>query len=250
MNSSIHCRILAVAAAAVAFGPMGSAAFAFNLVPPEDALTNTQYNALNAFSNVEGLEAPGVENQLLDPELLVASGTGPIDVFFINEGAGFRNALKVVIDGDPLQTIFPDVASPASLNPELDGPLSLGEGRRLGDLAAGAILDFFIDTGNRIYGADDAENPDGLQHVIARSLTVEGDDFVLIGFEDLFGPLGATTPPNEESDRDFNDVVFAVRGIAGEPIHETPTGVPEPGSAIALLGLGLLGLAKRARRTA
>ena len=229
-------------------------------VPLEDILTGGQFDLFNDAVNEERLQLEGITQQSLDPESLrFINGIDPVDVFFINEGATFRSTLQISINGSSLIDVFDDIASPDSIIPEANGPLSLGEGIRIGSFAGNTTLEFFLDTNRQlasnpsidlVYGADAASNPDGLQHVVAEEFTVDGETFVLIGFEDLFGTLNATGGDNENSDRDFNDVVFAVRGIEGDPLIVQPPGpsIPEPTSAIALLGIAALGATKLRRQ--
>jgi hypothetical protein len=74
----------------------------------------------------------------------------------------------------------------------------------------------------------------------------------MIGFEDLYGGLGATGTDlatgrsNERSDRDFNDSIFVVD--IGEANVKSLTGVPEPATTTALIGLGAVSLLKLRRR--
>ena len=226
--------------------------------PDPRQLTDEQFNLFQEAVNEERLELQGANLLTLDPNSLFSdTGFDPIDIFFINEGASFRSSLEVSINGSSRIPVFDDIASPESILPEASGPLWLGEGRRLGSATGETSLQFFIDTngdapGGNVYGANAANNPDGLQHVVAQEFEFNGESIVLIGFEDLFGPLGATGGQNQDSDRDFNDVVFAVRGVAGTPIVGDPDpddpSVPEPASAIALLGVAAFGAAKLRRQ--
>jgi hypothetical protein len=208
------------------------------------------------------------EFKKVDPsKLWFKKGAEALDVFFINEGAGFRNQLLYSVNGGSDKMIFEDVSSTASVIPEANGPLSLGEGRRLGGLAQGSKLNFTIladtataadvDRGRTEAQANDREkyrystdeiNPDQLQHLLAYSY----GDYTLFAFEDLYGGLQQTgEDPNrpgfyfENSDRDFNDVVIAVRGATTVESEA----VPEPGDLLALAGVaGTVGLAALRRK--
>ncbi|PSN20254.1 hypothetical protein C7271_03150 [filamentous cyanobacterium CCP5] len=94
----------------------------------------------------------------------------------------------------------------------------------------------------KVYGSKAANNPDGLEHLIAVNYfdQVEQVNYVVLGYEDLFGPK-----KSGGSDRDFNDVVFAVRGIQ----EGTPTDVPEPSIVLGLM-VGFYGLNRLRRRQA
>lgn len=215
-------------------------------------------NLLNLFNQqfvpAEGVAVANPEFKKVDAsKLWFSKAADNLDVFFINEGAAFRNQLLYSINNGSLNFIFSDVSSPDSVVPETDGPLDLGEGRRLDGVAKGSKLSFtlFADTADAADNRDsrsaedasdrekyrystDETNPDKLQHVLA----YQYQDYLVFSFEDLYGPLGAIGPdPNnpgyffENSDRDFNDVVIAVRGVTTNEAEA----VPEPG---VLLGLG------------
>jgi hypothetical protein len=173
--------------------------------------------------------------------LFFANGTDPLEVYFINEGAGYRNRLDFSLNGGSTQTIFGDISSVNSVLPESNGPLTLGEGRNLGAQAAGTNVSFsLLSNGDSQYAYNTTEslNVDGLQHVVG----YEYGDYLILGFEDLYGGLRQQgEDPNNpgyyfgNSDRDFNDVVIAVKGLKGKKVAETP----EPG---VLLG-GLMAIA-------
>lgn len=215
-------------------------------VAPGLSLSNDLWSYFNGFVQSERLELQGANTLLLDPNSLRwANGVDPAEVYFINEGAGFRNALYYSINGGSEQLIWGDIASPDSILPEANGPMELGQGFSLGQHSGDTRLSLFLSPNgeSRRYGADPTSNPDGLQHVIARNLTVGGENWVLVGFEDLFGDLQATSGLNQNSDRDFNDVVVAIRGVVGRP--DPSTSVPEPGTMMALFGVGAFGLLNR-----
>ncbi|MBP0021080.1 MAG: DUF4114 domain-containing protein [Cyanobacteria bacterium SBLK] len=162
-------------------------------------------------------------------------GVNDVEVYFINEGAGYRNQLFYSTDsGTTKEIIFDDISSPNSILRNSDGPLSLGQGVSLGDFEGETYIEFFLKSngkngGQNFFGFDPTENPDGFPHVLAYTI----DDFVLIGFEDLWNG----------GDKDYNDTVFVVRGVTDSPIP-----VPEPTTTLALLGITALG-ATRIRRS-
>ncbi|MDB9313850.1 DUF4114 domain-containing protein [Spirulina sp. CS-785/01] len=155
-------------------------------------------------------------------------GVNDVEVYFINEGAGYRNQLFYSTDGGDNKTkIFDDLSSPNSILKNSDGPLSLGEGRDLGDFEGDTFIEFFLKSngkngGDHFFGFDSAENPDNFDHLIG----YEMDDFVVLGFEDLWNG----------GDKDYNDTVFAVQGV---------TTVPEPASVLGILGVGGVMLLRR-----
>lgn len=201
------------------------------------------------FVQPERMEITNPSAYKLDPASLVfANGADPVELFFVNEGAGMIGSLFTTINGAPEQQVIEKISSQESIIAEANGPLSLGQGWNLGQQAAGTSLGFSLapwQGSNWRYGADPTQNPDGLQHMVAYQYL----DWVVIGFEDLFGELGATGGNNQNSDRDFNDVVFAIRGVAGTRIDQPPADVPEPSALLALFGVGAFGALGRRRRS-
>ena len=190
--------------------------------------------------------------QAVDPSSLFWNGVDPIDVFFVDEGAAFRSQLDYTINDGPRNTLFEDISSPDSVLSEADGALELGEGVRVGAFDGPTQISFFLkangfnNPNGYVYGDDAAANPDGLQHMVAFNYydDVADEYWTIIGFEDLFGEEGRTDGRNQNSDRDFNDVVFAVRGVQGEVLVKTP----EPSAMLAFVGLGLAGGLQQVRR--
>ena len=130
------------------------------------------------------------------------------------------------------------------------GSMLLGDGKSINDLSGDVSIDFFIkangarNANGKIYGADPEANADGLQHVVARELKQGDDNWVLLGFEDLYGPHNSE---GGHSDRDFNDVVIAVRGVVGQSVNQ-PEDVPEPTTILGFLVMGALGVVGSRRR--
>ncbi|MBP0008536.1 MULTISPECIES: DUF4114 domain-containing protein [unclassified Roseofilum] len=210
------------------------------------SLRSDLFNTFNGMVRQERLQIEDSAASLLelDPATLQwTEGADSVDVFFINEGAIFRNQLFYSANGGAEQMVFDDIASPNSIIPEANGPMALGEGVSLGTFTGNTSLNFMIkadgaqnDNGH-VYGADASLNPDGLQHVVAYEYfdDVEQENWVILGFEDLFG---VHIDEGGWSDRDFNDVVIAVRGITGNGMP-----IPEPSTTAAILGLAALGMA-------
>jgi hypothetical protein len=221
------------------------------------ALDFDDWFAMNSFVNHERA-AYGSNGAKLDGlvELDLASltweaGASDVEVFFINEGAGYRNqfgystnaptsdsrrGMKQFWNSD-VEVIWDDIASKDSILKNNNGPLALGQGHQIGDVAAGDTVNFFIRNGKKgngdvfdALGKDVTNNADGLQHVT----TYQYEDFLVLAYEDLW----------KGGDEDYNDVVIAVRGLTDT---ETAT-VPEPTGVLGLLGLGVAGTILRRRQ--
>ena len=189
--------------------------FQRNVLPAFQAFIDANLNEMSKFKS-----APEF---VLDPtKLYLPLPTDrPIRVYFVHEGAAYRNQLGVSIvdaghgrDGDselhdPLdggELIFPDASyqdPPDGLSP--GGPLNRGDFVQIGNLPAGKQLDFFLVSnganGRRGVLRNFHEfNSDGLQHVVAAYFSEDYPGFVLIGFEDIVGG----------GDLDYNDCLFVV----------------------------------------
>lgn len=201
-------------------------------------------------------ERVAVENSgqfLLDPSKLKLKFDHNVSVSFINEGAGYRNQLAFNSIGTTTTSglVFNDIScmGEGCVGDWGGSALKLGDTVKLGTIKGGSQLDFALKAdglngGTNLFGTQTQHNSDGLQHVVAYAV---GKSHILIGFEDLFGDKGATGGRNENSDRDFNDVVFVID--VGEKNLETLKGekVPEPSLVVSLLGLGAAGLVARRR---
>lgn len=210
--------------------------------------------ALDAFLQKSLGERSKVDDSrmLLDPGSLNLRNESDVRVYFIGEGAGYRNTLGFntsgsgVTTGDP-QLIFPDGSSPVSTydpaktaTRTASAPLLPGDFVDLGRMAAGTMLDFFLIAngaggGKTVFSTDKSANADGINHVVAFAYVMANSPYLVIGFEDLWGG----------GDRDFNDILFAVDiGVANV---KALTATPEP--ALALTLVTLLGLTLRRRRS-
>ncbi|WP_017300045.1 DUF4114 domain-containing protein [Nodosilinea nodulosa] len=201
-----------------------------------------------------------LSNYQLDASKLFWNGVDPVEVYFINEGAAYRNQLSYSAYDDmgnlkQSAMIFNDISSPDSILSERNGALALGQGVSLGGFVGATQLDFSIisdgfnlakpgpkakakdiakyesELAKRTLGTDPTKNSDGLQHVVA----FQHNDWIILGFEDIVGG----------GDLDYNDVIFAVRGIQeGAPSED----VPEPSALLGMLVLGIGGFTTLRRR--
>ncbi len=155
----------------------------------------------------EGVEflAVGVTRLDEDALFLLENSDRPIRVYFVNEGAGYRNTFgySTSVAGSfaagERKIVFPDVSDGTWGGPEM---LAAGDWIELGDFPAGTAFEFFIvrnavNGGTHVFTNQDHLNPDGIQHLAAWLL---GDRYVLLGFEDLLNG----------GDLDYNDVVVVV----------------------------------------
>ncbi|MCU0566133.1 MAG: DUF4114 domain-containing protein [Oculatellaceae cyanobacterium Prado106] len=210
------------------------------------------------FVQKERVEIQGAQQFMLDPSKLMMKYAHDVSVFFINEGAGFRNQLAYeATSAKGAKTtglIFNDISSTESIISNSDGPLKKGDGVNLGKMAAGTQLDFWLraDGKNKgsksnIFGTQVASNGDKLQHVVAYAYK----NYILLGFEDLWGEKDATGGNNQKSDRDFNDAVF-VLDIGAANVRNLVQPVPEPTVTLGLMGAGAAALfgTRRRRQTA
>ncbi len=202
------------------------------------------------FVQLEGQLFTNPALRRLDPNKLKLSTNSEVKVFFLNEGAGKRNDLAFSALGATTTTgmLFEDISCRnGCMLSEPDGNLNIGDWRSLGTFGRGTQFNFnllatnFIDGLTDVYGADSSSNPDGLDHLVA----FEYKGYLMLGFEDLFGPQGATGGRNEGSDRDFNDVAVVLKMPVKEADYQA---VPEPSSLLGLAAVGLLATARNRRQ--
>ncbi len=237
--------------------------------PVQDRATDTSgfqslIPSFQSYVQKDGISIPEGNVKQLDPSQIVLKDDHDVRVWFVNGGAVYHDQLAYeATKSSNYQNgyIFTDTSCKTGNNnncakPLDDGNLNVGDYVDLGKLTSGTQLNFWLrangarpnDPGainpttglKNIYSTDTTQNPDQLDHVVAYSLD---DRYLLVGFEDLFGAKGSTAGGNLDAvaDRDFNDVVFAV------DFGKVAT-VPEPTSAIALLGAGVVGILKLRRQ--
>lgn len=234
----------------------------YNSQAKDYSLEFEDWFAINSFVNDESA-AYGTDGAKLNDltalnleALTWEAGAHGVEAFFINEGAGYwnkfgysltndesmapyassNNALKEFWD-EEVNTMWSGIASENGIYAN-GGSMTLGEGYSIGNVSAGDTVSFFLKNqpGNVFDSGTvgNTHNKDGLQHVT----TYQYEDFLVLAYEDLYGG----------GDKDYNDVVIAVRGL----VDTTPdvADVPEPATVLALLGLGVVGSAVKRKQAA
>ncbi|GAB5558390.1 MAG: hypothetical protein SynsKO_00370 [Synoicihabitans sp.] len=214
-----------------------SASFQEDALPVITDLINTQLGENVQFNNQTAYS--------LDPTKLRLATESTARVYFVGEGAGYRNTLgfnalpagadtpETVVTADS-ELIFPDSSSSVSTYDPASSarrysraPLLPGDFVDMGTFAAGTTLDFFLiangaNGGRNAYSAPATRNPDQLDHVV--SFVLPDSPYLIIGFEDLFGG----------GDKDYNDLVFAVD--IGAANLQKLISTPEPSTWAIMFG--------------
>ncbi|MEO0683861.1 MAG: DUF4114 domain-containing protein, partial [Cyanobacteria bacterium J06649_11] len=202
--------------------------------------------------------AEEVKAQRLDANKLFLKHDHEMRVWFINEGAGYRNQLAYeATKGDDYEKgmIFDDIActTGCQLSNGSNGVIDIGDFVDLGLIEGGTQLNFLLkadgaskNTRNGdIYGVDESLNRDGLQHLMAFEVEAGGREYLMMGFEDL----------RNGGDLDYNDAVFVVDFGEGN-LTDRPTPpkfaqaakVPEASNMAAIFGVTGAALMFRRRR--
>jgi len=186
--------------------------------------------------------------QQLDPTKLFLKDDHDVTVWFLDEGAGYRNELAYETFGDTNDKgiIFDDVSKGNGKN-----RLQMGDYVELGSFEAGTQFNFLLradgadgtkTSNGDIYGADASLNADSLEHMIATEISVDGREYMLMGFEDL----------RNGGDKDYNDTIFVVDFGEGNLTTSNKFAqaakVPEASNMAAILGVTGAGLMLRRRR--
>ncbi len=200
--------------------------------------------------------AEEVAAKRLDANKLFLKHDHEMRVWFINEGAGYKNQLAYeATKGDDYEKgmIFDDVSctTGCQLSNGKNAPLDIGDFVDLGLIEGGTQLNFLLkadgaskNTRNGdIYGADESLNGDGLQHLMAFEVNAGGREYLMMGFEDL----------RNGGDLDYNDAVFVVdfgegNLTDGSTKFAQAAKVPEASNMAAIFGVTGAGLMLRRRR--
>jgi hypothetical protein len=224
---------LATAIIASGLGASEAQAFTFQMSAAENLQDQNQelFDFFKSNVNKEraGLEAS--ELKPLDATGLLFDTSEIIEVYFIHEGAGYKNQVLFTADDQAPNMLIENASLQGS-----GGDLRAGDGFILGDfegLSNIAQFEFLIasngynKTNPTLLYTDASKNSDGLEHVTAFGYTDEatGDFYTFIGFEDIVGG----------GDLDYNDVVLVAKGFTNP---DAPADVPEPVSGLAVLAVG------------
>lgn len=262
-HTPYHLIVASCVLATSVFGqtnsPVQSAARPFNLdiiapvqLAASDAASRTfQTDVLPGMLNLANLSLSENKNISssnsisLDPSKMVLSADATVRVYFLSEGAGYRNSLGISTTGSgPLgkdaELIFPNASSTTGYGGSnlqvrtKNEPLAAGDFVNLSLYKAGTSLDFFLiadgaSGGSNFFSTDKSLNRDGIVHAV--SLAKDGSAYLLIGFEDLLGG----------GDKDYNDLLFAVEIGKVNVNNLAGLSAPEPTLALgSVLVAGLL----------
>ena len=192
-----------------------------------DSNGNIGADAFQQFSNTESsaLDLSTLNARKLDTTRLELTYDNDVKVYFINEGAGYRNQLAInATRTTPVSGMLFNNVSCHNTDPDCQGKwsspsdpahaLKAGDYVDVGTLLAGTKLDFqvlangYSNPNPDIWYTDDSLNSDGLQHVIAYAY----EGYLVLGWEDI----------NGGGDMDYNDVVFAIY-IGDDNLAAIPT---------------------------
>lgn len=207
--------------------------FQQNDLPGLREIVDTRLNERQAVSDVASMA--------LDPNDLYLAENSDVRVYFVGEGAGYRNTFGVytgdssdALTGDA-SLIFPDASTSGSYSYyESDyrstrAPVAPGDFVDLGEMEAGTQMNLFLIAngaggGTQTWYTDSALNSDGIEHFVV--LATPDNPYLLVGVEDLYGG----------GDQDYNDVVVALDVGTTTVKRLMSKAVPLPGYMAALLG--------------
>ncbi|WP_170163598.1 DUF4114 domain-containing protein [Eilatimonas milleporae] len=269
LSSALLMAALAPAVSAGTVSPVQSYARPFGLEPIGDVqlagsdeqaadFYNNALPDLRATVNTTLTESQPIENLssiALNPNDLYLATASDVRMYFIGEGAGYRNTFGVYtgdssngLTGDA-QTIFPDASTSSYYyNPDQNSyrssraPVAEGDFVELGTYDGQTQMNLFLiangaSGGTTTYYTDMSLNPDGIEHFVV--LATPNSPYLVVGAEDLFGG----------GDEDYNDIVVALDIGVANAQQMISNAVPLPGPVAALIApLFLVGWVARRRR--
>lgn len=187
----------------------------------------------------EGVAFTGAGLYQLDPQRLYFLFDYAPRVYFLKDGACYKNALGAtiatlsaptssILSGNTF-TILPNASSTLGVCGSNTGvralsePLLYGDFVQLPTVRAGQQLAFFLMANlnssavpESVYYNGKSNNPDNFQHMIA--FFPDNSQYIIIGFEDIYGG----------GDKDCNDAMFVVDvGPMNALIWRDPTSLPK-----------------------
>ena len=207
-----------------------AAAFNSQWLPKFQTIINNNLQESVVFTNATGFKLDSAKL------FLRQEAVETIRVYFLAEGAGYRNTLGFAFTpagsatpGSP-KVIFPN-ASIGSGSRTVNDPLRAGDFVDLGKGGNGWQLDFFLisdafnkwrDSGQTNTNLawlwnDSSKNSDRLQYVVA--FAMPDSPYLLIGFEDIVGG----------GDLDYNDALFVVDigMVNANSLTDDPSSLPQ-----------------------
>lgn len=202
-------------------------------------------------SLLEAQSALNTADMTVDSSMLTLKHDHNVSVFFISEGAGYKNSFgwydastnPTNVDN---RIMLWENASGTGEGLQGGGSLNTGDSITLGNLSAGTTLGFFITANGFFTGSngthfftDEIYNPDDIQHVIAGVYPEFG--IVALGFEDIYGG----------GDKDYNDLLVAIDfGVPNtRQLLSAITAVPAPNALLLFLSSLVLLLITRYRHS-
>lgn len=203
-------------------------------------------------SLLEAQSALNTADMTIDSSMLTLKQDYNVSVFFISEGAGYKNSFGWYdASTNPTNVdnryMLWENASGTGEGLQGGGSLNTGDSIELGKMSAGTTLGFFITANGFFTGSsgthfftDEVYNPDDMQHVIAGVYPEFG--IVALGFEDIYGG----------GDKDYNDLLVAIDfGVLNtRQLISATTAVPAPNALLLLLSSLALLLFTRYRHSA
>lgn len=199
----------------------------------------TQYMNYCSSMLPEGVQFTGAGLYKLDPTRLYFLFDYAPRVYFLKDGACYKNGLGATVAtlSEPTSsvltgttyTIMPNATSPAGVcgaggSRTQAEPLLYGDFVQLPTITAGQQLAFFLmgnlnstgSTPESVYYNGTGNNDDNFQHMIA--FFPDNSQYIIIGFEDMYGG----------GDKDCNDVMFVVDvGPMNALIWRDPSSLPK-----------------------